>query len=190
MGFIDRCPECPYAGKAVGTRGNPASRIVLVGEAPGANEIDAGQPFVGSAGTEVLWPAVAEAGLREADLYVVNSVACRPFNAATPKVRTPSPEAIVACQGRLARAMKAHPRLVIVALGSTAIRAVTGQQGYLVTRKQAGAELPSEWGTVVPTLHPAYVLRRGRRGAEWRTLVEDLRHARRLAFGPEQRGTT
>ena len=107
---IGHCPSCPYReGPAIGHRGNPASRIVLVGEAPGAKEIAEGRLFVGPAG-DVLWAAVAKAGLHEADVFVVNSLACRPH-----PVR-PRVEAIVACRGRLVRYIAAYPRAVIVAL--------------------------------------------------------------------------
>ena len=184
MPTIAQCPGCPYRGPAIGTRGDPASPFVLVGEAPGANEVDDGRPFVGPAGERVLWPALAEAGLREADAFVVNSVACRPHHPVRPKVRTPSPEAILACYGRLARDIEAHPRAVIVALGRTAVRAVTGQLGFPMMKEEPDTELPSDWGTVVPTLHPAFVLRRGVDGLEYQMLVADFKHARRLAFGP------
>lgn len=183
MPFIDPCPGCPYQRKAIGPRGNPASVIVLVGEAPGATEVDEGQPFVGRAGTEVLWPAVAQAGLSEAEVYVVNAVACRPFNPATPRSRRPSPTAIVACHERLGRDLD-HPRAVLVALGATAIEALTGRRSFPVTAPFS-ATLPSPWGPVVPTLHPAYVLRRGLAGRERERLVEDLRRARRLALVPD-----
>ena len=181
MSFIDTCAGCPYRGLAIGSRGNPASRIVLVGEAPGANEIDEGMPFVGTAGTKVLWPAVAEADLNDADLYVVNSVACRPYNPANPSVRAPSPGAILACHQRFVDEIGTHPRAVIVALGGTAVRALTGRRAYPVTKTKPGTELPSIWGPVIPTLHPAYVLRRGLGGPEMQRLVEGLRRARQLA---------
>jgi uracil-DNA glycosylase family 4 len=76
---IDHCPGCPYRefGPAVGPRGDPASRIVLVGEAPGREEIKAGRPFVGPAG-RVLSEALAEAGLTPGDLFITNAVACVP----------------------------------------------------------------------------------------------------------------
>jgi uracil-DNA glycosylase family 4 len=183
MGLIDRCPGCPYAGKAIGTRGDPASPIVLVGEAPGVTEIERGQPFVGTAATTVLWPAVAEAGLRETELYVVNSVACRPFNPETSRIRTPSPRAVGACHERFVADMGTHSRGVIVALGATAVRALTGRRAFPVTKTPRGTQLPSAWGTVVPTLHPAYVLRRGLDGPEWQRLVEALRHAGRRSQG-------
>jgi uracil-DNA glycosylase family 4 len=173
MPFIDRCRECPYHGKAIGPRGNPTSRIVLVGEAPGATEIVEGEPFRGPAG-DVLWRAVSEARLLEGDLFITNSVACRP-----PHGR-PSVGAIVACRGRLVRDIEAHPRAVVVALGLTAVRAVTGGRGFRMMESH-GVTLATVWGPVLPTFHPARVLRRP---AEYPLLVEDLKHARRLTYGP------
>jgi uracil-DNA glycosylase family 4 len=168
------CLGCPYRySVAIGPRGNPASRTVLVGEAPGAQEIIEGEPFRGRAG-DVLWRAVAEARLLEGDLFISNAVACRPPHG------PPSAKAILACHGRLVHDIEAHPRVVIVALGRTAVRAVTGRRGFLVL-KEHGELLRSIWAPVVPTLHPARVLRRP---AEYPMLVADLKHARRVAYGP------
>jgi uracil-DNA glycosylase family 4 len=184
MPTVDHCPGCPYRefGPAIGPGGDPTSPIVLVGEAPGATEVDEGEPFRRPAG-DVLWRAGAEAGLLEGNLFITNSVACRPRNPVKP-THTPSPDAIRACHGRLAHDISAHDRAVIVALGATAIRAVTGVRGFPVTKKGPGTELPSEWGRVVPTLHPAYVLRRGLNGPEYQMLVADPKHARRITDGP------
>jgi len=173
MPTIKHCPGCPYRefGPAIGPRGDPTSPIVLVGEAPGAKEVKKKKPFVGPAG-DVLWKAVAEAGLHEADLFITNSVACRP-HPARPRVG-----AIRACQGRLAKDLGASPRLVVVALGTTALRAVTGDSRLGVTEARRGPPFLSRWGLVVPTLHPARVLRRP---SERPLLVEDLRSARDIA---------
>jgi uracil-DNA glycosylase family 4 len=124
MPIIDNCPDCPYRefGPAIGPRGDPASRIVLVGEAPGAKEIAEGRPFVGPVG-DVLWEALTEAGHSEADLFITNAVACQP------RPVKPTVAAIDACRGRLVGDIKAHPRAVVVALGLTAVRAVTGGGG-------------------------------------------------------------
>ena len=174
MPFIDNCLDCPYRfGAAIGPRGNPASPIVLVGEAPGAQEIIEGEPFRGRAG-DVLWRAVDEARLLEGDVFVTNSVASRPTRG------RPSVAAIVACHGRLVRDIEAHPRAVVVALGLTAVRAVTGGRGFRMMDSH-GVALATVWGPVLPTLHPARVLRRP---AEYPQLVEDLKHARRLTYGP------
>ena len=171
--IINRCRDCPYGGKAVGSRGNPASSIVLVGEAPGAKEFVEGEPFRGPAG-DVLRRAVDEARLLEGDLFITNSVACRP-----PHGR-PSVRAILACRGRLVHDIELHPRAVIVTLGRTAVRAVTGRRKFPML-KEHGELLASVWAPVVPTLHPARVLRRP---AEYPMLVADLKHARRVTYGP------
>lgn len=139
------------------------------------------EPFRGRAGA-VLQKAFAEAGLRESDLFITNSVACRPRNPVKP-IRTPSPDAIDACHGRLVRDIEACPRaVVIVALGATAVQAVTGQPGFSMMKRRPDTVLQSIWGPVVPTVHPAFVLRRGLEGPEYQMLVADLQHARRLAF--------
>jgi DNA polymerase len=182
MPIPDHCLGCPYRefGPAIGPRGDTASRIVLVGEAPGAKEVIEGRPFVGPAG-DVLWKALAEVGLSEAEVFITNSVACRPYDPVKPKVRAPKPGAIDACRGRLVHEIEAHPRAVIVALGGTAVRALTGQRGFRVL-KDRGRMLASPWGPVVPTLHPARVLRRP---AEAPLLVDDLMHARRFGAVPQ-----
>ncbi len=150
-----------------------------MGEAPGADEVIKGEPFVGRAG-DVLWAAVAAAGLLEDEVFIVNSVACRPFNPVRPAQRAPSSHAVKACHERLVGDI-AHPRPVIVALGATAVRAVTERRGLRVTKMASGTEIQTDWGPVVPTLHPAYVLRGGLNSAEKERLVEDLKHARRVA---------
>lgn len=172
--IIDNCLGCPYRyGAAIGPRGNPTSPVVLVGEAPGATEVIEGEPFRGPAGN-VLWRAVADARLLGGDLFITNSLACRPTHG------RPSAQAIRACHGRLVHDIETHPRAVIVALGRTAIRAVTGCREFLMLKEHGGL-LSSIWAPVVPTLHPARVLRRP---AEYPMLVEDLKHARRVAYGP------
>jgi len=168
--FIDRCVGCPYDGKAIGPRGNRASRIVLVGEAPGATEIELGEPFRGKAG-ETLGSALAEAGLDEGSLFITNAVACQPHPV------HPWVKAIDACRGRLEADLAANPGAVLVTLGGTAVRAVTRAVGFRVLADR-GKPLIGSWGTLVPTLHPARVLRRP---SERQLLVEDLMHASRIA---------
>jgi DNA polymerase len=174
MKTYPHCAGCPYRefGPAIGPRDDRASRIVIVGEAPGAKEIEEGRPFVGAAGA-VLWKALGTADLRERDVFVTNALACRPHPT------KPTVKAIDACRDRLIRDIEAHPRSVIVALGGTAVRAVTGLRGFRVM-KGRGQVLPSQWGPVVPTLHPARVLRRP---DEAPMLVADLARARDLAVG-------
>jgi DNA polymerase len=168
---VGNCSECPYRGPCVSPRGDLASPIVIVGEAPGQTEIEKGRPFVGPAGT-TLSRAIAEAGLREADLFITNSIACRPQ-----PVR-PRANAIDACRGRLMSELEAHPRTVIVAVGGTALRAVTEQRGLRILEARKRAPIAIRGWLVVPTVHPAWVRRRP--GEREQLLVEDLRRARRL----------
>jgi DNA polymerase len=148
MPSVENCPGCPYGGPAIGPRGKPTGRIVLVGEAPGKTEIERGCQFVGRAGG-VLSQAIADAGLREADLFITNSIACRPQ-----PVR-PWVKAIDACRGRLLRDLEAHPRAVVVALGATALRAVTGKRDLRILKARTQGPISTRGWLVVPTVHPA-----------------------------------
>ena len=131
--------------------------IVLVGEAPGATEIREEQPFRGPAG-DILWEAVAKAGLRQDELFVVNSVACIPFDPSRERVKPPSRDAVRACHDRLGRDLGAGQQRVLVALGRTAVLALTGCRDYPVTNPP-DRFLRSEWGPVIPAVHPGWVMR-------------------------------
>jgi uracil-DNA glycosylase family 4 len=172
--FIDRCPGCPYADPAIASRGDPASPIVLVGEAPGAHEIEEGLPFVGKAGS-LLSEEILAAGLVEDELYIVNALSCRPV-----PVR-PRVGAIRACRSRLLAELAAHPRRVVVTLGATPLRAITGSPCSVLAERKAGPRQIGSW-LVVPTVHPAWVLRWRSERAEM--LERDLRLAAGLLRNP------
>ena len=155
----------------MGTWGDPASPVLLVGEAPGATEVIDGRPFAGQAGDE-LRSALAVLSRSEADVFIVNAVACKPYPRVTPKVA-----AIGSCNGRLIEEIERAPREVIVTLGKTAFRAITGQRDFRMLDVR-GRPLPTRWGRLVPTLHPARVLRIQR---ERELMIDDLRHAFELA---------
>jgi uracil-DNA glycosylase family 4 len=114
---------------------------------------------------------MADAAMTEAEVFITNSVACLPH-----PVR-PSVRALAACRQRLTGDIEMHPRSVIVALGVTAVRAVTGQRDFRMMENH-GKVLESRWAPVVPALHPARVLRRR---SERPLLVADLELARELA---------
>lgn len=169
---VEHCPDCPYGGPVIGSRGNPSSQLVIVGEAPGETEIRRGSPFEGPAG-KTLSRAIADAGLREADLLITNSISCRPQ-----PVR-PQVKAIDACRGRLMSELEAHPRSVIVAVGGTALRAITEQRGLQILDARKREPIKTRGWLVVPTVHPAWVRRSPREREQ--LLVKDLRRARRLS---------
>lgn len=172
-GTIEHCEGCPYQalGPAIGSRGDPLSPLVLVGEAPGRTEIRVGSPFRGPAG-ERLSAALKDAGIDDATVFIINSVACRPE-----PVR-PRRSAIGACRGRLVAEIERAPRAVIVALGATALASLTGRYDLRILQER-GRVFDSERGPIVVTLHPARVRRRP---SEYKYLVADLTFAGRLAL--------
>jgi DNA polymerase len=169
---IDNCALCPYrlVGPAIGNRGIPESPLVLVGEAPGKNEILAGRPFVGRAG-QLLGAALRDAGIDEGGVFIVNAIACRPVPV------HPWRSAIAACHERLLGELRAAPRSAIVALGATAVSSLTGRRDVRVLEER-GRIYESRIGPIVPTIHPARVLRRHN---EREDLVADLALAEQIA---------
>jgi uracil-DNA glycosylase family 4 len=176
--IVDNCPDCPYraeGGRAIGNRGAVRSPLVLVGEAPGETEIDCGRPFVGPAGDR-LPDAMRDAGLPEDHAFITNAVACRP------RPVRPRRSAIRACRGRLIGELARASRTVIIDLGGTALHSLTGRYDLRITRER-GHSFDTEWGPVLPTLHPARVLRVR---SEYPLLVEDLRRAALRLAGQTQ----
>jgi uracil-DNA glycosylase family 4 len=135
--------------------GNPKKRIMILGEAPGANEAETGRVFSGRAG-QLLDLKLREAGLDREEIYVSNVVKCRP-----PDNRAPERVEWEACRTYLERELESvRPRHLLL-LGNTALRAVAKKSGIT---KQRGVRLelkdPLLRGcSVMATIHPAYVLR-------------------------------
>jgi uracil-DNA glycosylase family 4 len=128
---------------------------VFVGEAPGYDEDSRGVPFVGRAGA-MLDALLRENGFRREDVFVTNAVRCRP-----PENRDPSVKELKACREYLVNELRSVQPKYIVALGNTALRALTGDSGV---GKHRGAVLPAhpDFGnssSVVVTAHPAAALR-------------------------------
>jgi uracil-DNA glycosylase len=127
--------------------GDPAARVMLVGEAPGRNEDLKGEPFVGAAG-QLLDELLAHAGLRRDEVYIANVLKCRP-----PGNRDPEAEEIEACTPFLREQIRIISPDVLVTLGNFATRFVlkteTGITRLRGTLHQAGRF------TVMPIYHPA-----------------------------------
>lgn len=99
---------------------NPRARIMVIGEGPGRNEDETGQPFVGMAG-RFLDTLFARAGLSREDVFITNVVKCRP-----PENRAPEPDEVAACAPYLTAQIAAVDPLLIILLGGTAAKAVLG----------------------------------------------------------------
>ncbi|MYT28591.1 MULTISPECIES: UdgX family uracil-DNA binding protein [unclassified Streptomyces] len=192
------CQGCPLfrnASQTVFGAGSTSARIMLVGEQPGDQEDRQGKPFVGPAGG-LLHKALREAGLDEDQAYFTNAVKHFKFSAATRGKRRihkpPSLREMTACRPWLAAELRLVAPEVVVALGSTAGRAllgpsfrVTKDRGVLIPLTQesaSGGKAAPGTGAdgqayVVATLHPAAILRAEDREAPYAGLVSDLRVA-------------
>ncbi len=131
--------------------GNPCAELMFIGEAPGADEDAQGEPFVGRAG-QLLTKIIRAMGYRREDVYIANVLKCRP-----PENRTPQPDEVTNCLPYLISQIEVIQPKVIVALGATAVRAlldvqlgITKMRGHWYTFR----EIP-----IMPTFHPAYLLR-------------------------------
>jgi uracil-DNA glycosylase len=169
LGECTRCKLCAARTQIVFGVGDPRARVMFVGEGPGADEDAKGEPFVGRAGQK-LNEMIQAIGLARKDVYIANIVKCRP-----PDNRTPEPDEVATCSPFLFRQIEAIAPAVIVALGSPAAKTLLGT-------KTGITQLRGNWGRfrgipVMPTFHPAYLLRAYT--VENRRLVfEDLKAAR------------
>jgi uracil-DNA glycosylase len=151
---LGECGRCKLAGgrtHLVFGVGNPRAELMFVGEGPGADEDQQGEPFVGRAG-QLLTKMIEAMGFRREEVYIANVVKCRP-----PGNRNPEPDEIEACEPFLRRQIEAIGPRVIVALGKFAAQTLL-RDGTPITR------LRGRWSAyggvrLMPTFHPAYLLR-------------------------------
>ena len=151
-----KCALCEGRTRTVFGEGDPDAALMFIGEGPGQQEDETGRPFVGRAG-EMLDKQIAAIGLRREEVYIANVVKCRP-----PNNRAPTPAEADACWGYLRRQIEIIRPHVIVTLGAPAThRILQTRQGITSIRGTwqrldlgEGLEIP-----VMPTFHPAYLLR-------------------------------
>lgn len=149
--------ECPHCTTATGYtqtvfgEGNPDAQLMFVGEAPGAEEDKQGRPFVGRSG-QLLEKMINAMGLSREDVYIANVLKSRP-----PDNRTPTPQEASQCGPYLREQLRIIEPEVIVTLGRPAAQ-------LLLETNEAMGRMRGHWyeyeGTpVMPTFHPAYLLR-------------------------------
>jgi len=148
------CRLCPLAATrklAVPGEGSYDSRLMFVGEAPGADEDVQGRPFVGRAG-QLLTKIIEAMGFRRDEVYITNIVKCRP-----PDNRTPLHPEIQSCRGYLLVQIEAIAPKIIVTLGKVAtnffLPSAAGMSALRGTFHRHGEIL------VMPTFHPSYLIR-------------------------------
>ena len=131
--------------------GNPNADLMFVGEAPGADEDTQGEPFVGRAG-QLLTKIIEAIDLRREDVYIANVIKCRP-----PSNRNPEPDEVAQCEPFLFRQVDIIKPKVIVALGKFAAQCLLKSDAP-ITRIR-GREFTYRNSILIPTYHPAYLLR-------------------------------
>jgi uracil-DNA glycosylase len=148
-----KCDLCRARKQAVFARGNRSADLCFVGEGPGADEDEQGEPFVGRAG-QLLDKMIVAMGYARDDVYICNIVKCRP-----PNNRKPEPAEAAACRPYLTEQLALVGPKVIVALGATAVEGLLGVATAGITRTRGQWKLYRASIAVMPTFHPAYLLR-------------------------------
>jgi uracil-DNA glycosylase len=131
--------------------GNPMAKLMIIGEAPGADEDRQGEPFVGRAG-QLLTLMIKALGLQRSDVYIANILKCRP-----PDNRDPEGEEAACCMPFLRRQIELVNPAVIVLVGRIAARFLLGNTAPISTYR--GRWLSWQGRNVIATFHPAYLLR-------------------------------
>ena len=156
--FVEQCntcEACPLAKtrkNVVIYRGSAVAPIMFVGEGPGATEDEQGLPFVGQAG-RLLQLLLDARGFSAKDFHIANVVKCRP-----PENRVPTDAEAAACKKLLGTQILLCKPKIIVLLGKTAYTLFTGDKNAKMTQIR-GAFIEKNGYLILPTFHPAYILR-------------------------------
>lgn len=151
---LRKCGLCAISGartNLVFGTGNPDTRLMFIGEAPGRDEDLQGKPFVGRAG-QLLTKIIESIGLSREEVYIANILKCRP-----PNNRPPEPEEISSCEQFLKQQIEIIRPEIICALGRIAAQALLKTQTPI--SKLRGNFFTYENIKLIPTYHPAYLLR-------------------------------
>jgi DNA polymerase len=179
--LAERVAACTACGlhqartQAVFGVGDQQARLLIIGEAPGADEDRLGEPFVGRAG-QLLNAMLGAIGLRREQVYIANILKCRP-----PGNRNPAIEEVAACQGFLARQIALLQPQLILAVGAISAHNLLGSEESVGRLRGRLHRLPSGIPVLV-SYHPAYLLRRPEEKAKaW----QDLQQVARLLRGDD-----
>ena len=169
LGDCTRCKLHSTRSNIVYGVGDPCAELMFVGEAPGRDEDQQGVPFVGRAG-QLLTKIIEAIDLRREDVYIANVIKCRP-----PKNRNPEPDEIETCQPYLFAQIDAIQPKVVVALGAFAVKTLLQSDESI--SKLRGRTFDYRGAKLIPTFHPAYLLRSPDKKAD---VWEDMKKVRSL----------
>ncbi|MRJ01924.1 MAG: uracil-DNA glycosylase [Epsilonproteobacteria bacterium] len=153
--IVSTCHLCDLAKSrknVVFGEGDPQARLMFVGEGPGATEDETGRPFVGRAGQLLTKMIESVLQIPRSKVYIANIVKCRP-----PNNRVPTPQEAESCLPYLLKQIEIVDPKIIVALGATSYRWLTGDKTPI--SRIRGHKLPFKGRILVPTFHPSYLLR-------------------------------
>ena len=165
-----RCKLCRLGrSQIVFGVGNPKARLMFVGEAPGEDEDKKGEPFVGRAG-QLLTKIIEAIGMTRDQVYIANVIKCRP-----PGNRNPEPDEVASCEPFLFRQIDVIQPKVIVPLGKFAAQCLLKTMDP-ITRLR-GRQFDYRGTVLIPTFHPAYLLRNP---SAKREVWEDMKKVRAI----------
>jgi len=167
---VSECSKCRLNRTRTHTvpgEGNHSAAIMFVGEAPGYDEDQQGRPFVGRAG-KLLTGIINAMGLRREDVFIANIIKCRP-----PENRTPQEDEISACSSYLYRQIDIIRPKIIITLGRYSTTFILGVDHPVKISELRGKFFDYKGIKVMPTFHPAYLLRNGK---DKRLVWDDMKH--------------
>jgi uracil-DNA glycosylase len=171
--FIGDCTRCKLHAlgrkQVVFGMGNANADLMFVGEAPGADEDEQGAPFVGKSG-QLLTKIIEAIDLKRDDVYIANVIKCRP-----PQNRNPEPDEIETCEPFLFQQIDVIKPKVIVTLGKFAAHTLLRSEAPI--SRLRGLVFDYRGAKLVPTFHPAYLLRNP---ASKREVWEDMKLVKKL----------
>lgn len=184
IGDCTRCRLCEGRTHLVFGVGNPQTKLMFVGEAPGRDEDRQGEPFVGRAG-QLLNKIIEAMKLKREDVYIANVVKCRP-----PENRNPAPDEIETCEPFLLRQIELIQPKVIVCLGTFATQTLLATEERISSLRSRfhpwpSASLKARFETAIaegsiqlmPTFHPAFLLRNpNMKRAVWEDMQQVMTH--------------
>jgi len=163
------CTKCRLAGgrtQVVFGVGHPAADLMFIGEAPGFHEDKQGEPFVGSAG-QLLTTLLGGIGLSRDQVYIANVLKCRP-----PGNRDPMPDEIEACKPWLKEQIDLIDPRVIATLGNFSTQLLLGKKVGI--SRVRGQRFDWRGRVLIPTFHPAAILRAGSAGLTMQQIEQDF----------------
>ena len=163
------CTKCRLAGgrtQVVFGVGNPNADLMFIGEAPGFHEDKQGEPFVGAAG-QLLTKLLGDIGLQRSDVWISNVLLCRP-----PGNRDPMPDEIEECKPWLKEQIDLIDPRVVATLGNFSTQLLLGKKVGI--SRVRGQRFDWRGRVLIPTFHPAAILRSGSAGLAMQQVEQDL----------------